>query len=151
MENLPEFQGMCDNIQTILEKFVKIDQNLFMEIIEKRSSSSHVFTILEYTILLQNLWFLSFGFWYFGLFNCMIFFLGFFQSCPSCLAKCKQRLHNIFVLFISSSPKMNKISKQKMIWMKHLFLDIIFFKSKIEIKNMDTTVYYTRIRNNASL
>jgi hypothetical protein len=45
MENLPEFQGMGDNIQTILEKFVKIDQNLFMEIIEKRSSSSHVFTI----------------------------------------------------------------------------------------------------------
>ena len=45
MENLPEFQGMGDNIQTILEKFVKIDQNLFMEIIEKRSSSSHLFTI----------------------------------------------------------------------------------------------------------
>ena len=38
MENLPEFQGMGDNIQTILEKFVKIDQNLFMEIIEKRST-----------------------------------------------------------------------------------------------------------------
>ena len=35
MENLPEFQGMGENIQTILEKFVKIDQNLFMEIIEK--------------------------------------------------------------------------------------------------------------------
>ena len=48
MENLPEFQGMGDNIQTILEKFVKIDQNLFMEIIEKRSSSSHVFTIPEF-------------------------------------------------------------------------------------------------------
>ena len=40
MENLPEFQGMGDNIQTILEKFVKIDQNLFMEIIEKRWSTS---------------------------------------------------------------------------------------------------------------
>ena len=51
MENLPEFQGMCDNIQTILEKFVKIDQNLFMEIIEKRSNSSHVFTIPESTNL----------------------------------------------------------------------------------------------------
>ena len=51
MENLPEFQGMGDNIQTILEKFVKIDQNLFMEIIEKRSSSSHVFTIPESTNL----------------------------------------------------------------------------------------------------
>ena len=40
MENLPEFQGMGDNIQTILEKFVKIDQNLFMEIVEKRWSTS---------------------------------------------------------------------------------------------------------------
>ena len=40
MENLPEFQGMGENIQTILEKFVKIDQNLFMEIVEKRWSTS---------------------------------------------------------------------------------------------------------------
>ena len=40
--------------------------------------------------------FLSFGFWYFGHFSCVIFF-PFFQSCPSCLAKCKQRLRNIFV------------------------------------------------------
>ena len=54
MENLPEFQGMGDNIQTILEKFVKIDQNLFMEIIEKRSSSSHVFTIPEFTNLKKS-------------------------------------------------------------------------------------------------
>ena len=52
MENLPEFQGMGDNIQTILEKFVKIDQNLFMEIIEKRSSSSHGLTIPESTNLI---------------------------------------------------------------------------------------------------
>ena len=37
--------------------------------------------------------FLSFGFWYFGHFSCVIFF----PSCPSCLAKCKQRLCNIFI------------------------------------------------------
>ena len=37
--------------------------------------------------------FLSFGFWYFGHFSCVIFFL----TCPSCLAKCKQRLRNISV------------------------------------------------------
>ena len=41
--------------------------------------------------------FLSFGFWYFGHFSCVIFFLVFFLSCPSCLAKCKQRLRNIFI------------------------------------------------------
>ena len=40
--------------------------------------------------------FLSFGFWYSGHFNCVIFF-PFFPSCPSCLAKCKQWLCNIFV------------------------------------------------------
>ena len=36
--------------------------------------------------------FSSFGFWYFGHFSCVIFFPVFF-----CLAKCKQRLRNIFV------------------------------------------------------
>ena len=40
--------------------------------------------------------FSSFGFWYFGHCSCSIFF-PFFPSCPSCLAKCKQRLRNIFV------------------------------------------------------
>ena len=35
IEELPEFQGMGDNVQAILEKFVKIDSQLFMEIIEK--------------------------------------------------------------------------------------------------------------------
>ena len=35
IEQLPEFQGMGENGQAILEKFVKIDSKLFMEIIEK--------------------------------------------------------------------------------------------------------------------
>ena len=39
--------------------------------------------------------FSSFDFWYFGHFR---FSFLFFPSCPSCLAKCKQRLRNIFVL-----------------------------------------------------
>ena len=42
--------------------------------------------------------FLSFGFWYFGNFIRVISFPLFFQSCLSCLAKCKQRLHKIVVL-----------------------------------------------------
>ena len=41
--------------------------------------------------------FSSCEFWYFGNFSCVIFFQFFFPFCPSCLAKCKQRLHNIFV------------------------------------------------------
>ena len=36
----------------------------------------------------------AFGFWYFGHFSCVIFF-PVRPSCPSCLAKCKQRLCNI--------------------------------------------------------
>ena len=51
-----------------------------------------------------------YGFWYFGHFNGMIFFL-LFPSFPSCLAKCKQRLHDIF---ITSSPKVTKNQRQKM-------------------------------------
>ena len=49
-----------------------------------------------------------FGFWYFGHFSCVIFFPVFFPFCPSCLAKCKQRLRNIFV---TSSPKVTKNKK----------------------------------------
>ena len=52
-----------------------------------------------------------FGFWYFGHFSCVIFF----PSCPSCLAKCKQRLRKI-----TSSPKVTKNQKQKMRWTKHI-------------------------------
>ena len=50
--------------------------------------------------------FSSFGFWYFAHFSCVIFFL--FPSCPSCLAKCRQRLRNIFV---TSLPKVTKNQK----------------------------------------
>ena len=48
----------------------------------------------------------------FGHFSCVILF-PFFPSCPSCLAKCKQRLRNIFV---TSSPKVTK--NQKRGWRK---------------------------------
>ena len=54
--------------------------------------------------------FSSFGFWYFGHFSCVIFF-PFFLSCPSCLAKCKHRLCNIF---ITSLPKVSINEKRKM-------------------------------------
>ena len=54
-------------------------------------------------------------FWNFGHFSFVIFFPFFFLSCPSCLAQCKQRLHNIFV---NSSPKMTKNQKwdEQNIW-----------------------------------
>ena len=41
---------------------------------------------------------------------------GFFPSCPSCLAKSKQRLHNIF---ICSLPKVTRNQIWKMGWTKH--------------------------------
>ena len=44
------------------------------------------------------------------------FSVRFFQSCPSCLTKCKQRLLNIFV---TSSSKVNKNQNWKMGRMKH--------------------------------
>ena len=47
------------------------------------------------------------------------FSFHFFPSCPSCLAKCKQRLRNIFV---TSSPKVTKNKKRKMGLTKHLSL-----------------------------
>ena len=53
--------------------------------------------------------FLSFGFLYFGHFSCVILF-PFFLSCPSCLAKCKQILRNIF---ITLSPKVTKNGMNK--------------------------------------
>ena len=65
--------------------------------------------------------FLSFGFWYFGHFSCVIFFQAFFPSCPSCLAKCKQRSRNIFVTLL---PKVNKNQKRKVRWTKH-YLQIL--------------------------
>ena len=43
------------------------------------------------------------------------FSFGFFPSCPSCLAKCEQRLHGIFV---TSLPKETKNQKRKMGWTK---------------------------------
>ena len=52
--------------------------------------------------------FLSFGFWYFGHFSCVIFF-PFFPSCPLCVAKCRQRLRNIF---ITLSPKVTNNQKR---------------------------------------
>ena len=51
-----------------------------------------------------------FWFWYFGHSSCVIFFPVFFPSSPSYLAKCKQRLCNIF---ITSSPKVTKKQKTK--------------------------------------
>ena len=49
-----------------------------------------------------------FGFWYFGQLSCVIFF-PFFPSCLYCLAKCKQRLCNIFIKWPKMKNGMNII------------------------------------------
>ena len=60
-----------------------------------------VFTFVNTVLHILSLCFIHpifpfFGFWYFGHFSCMIF-SPFFPSRPSCLAKCKKILCNIFV------------------------------------------------------
>ena len=65
-------------------------------------------------VLFMHTKFLSFGFWYFSHFSCVILF-PFFPSCPSCLEKCKQKLRNThFCIFITSSPKVTKNKRQEM-------------------------------------
>ena len=57
------------------------------------TASNFVFTV---SICFVHSIFFPFGSWNFDHFSYVIFFL-FFPSCPSFLAKCKQRLCNIFV------------------------------------------------------
>ena len=64
--------------------------------LEKKKTRDRTFQDSKHICFVHPI-FSSFGFWYFGHFSCMIFFPFFFSSCPSCLAKCKQRLRNIFV------------------------------------------------------
>ena len=75
------------------------------------------------------------SFWYFGHFSCMI---GIFRSCPSCLAKCKQRLCNVFefVNFVAKSDQKPKNEK----WIER---NISFKKSPyISFKNnIQFTIY----------
>ena len=56
--------------------------------------------------------FSSFGFRYFGHLSCEIFFL-FFLSCPSCIAKYKQRLCNIFLFWWPRHQKWPKVKNEK--------------------------------------
>ena len=65
--------------------------------------------------------FSSFGFWYFGHISWLVIFFLFFLSCPSCLAKCKQRLCNIFV---TSLPKVTKNKKWDKRNTKRMFLKL---------------------------
>ena len=82
--------------------------------------------------------FSSFGFWYFGHFSCEIFF----PSSPSCLAKCKQRLRNIFCIFLTLFPKVTKNQKREMEWTKKrrqrkILVHCIFFTCGIEYAYYD--------------
>ena len=68
---------------------------------------------------LENSFFVSFipyfcllGFWYFGHFSCVILF-SFFQSCPSCKAKCN-RIYILFSYFRNFVTKSDQ--KPKMGW-----------------------------------
>ena len=54
--------------------------------------------------------FSSFGFWYFGHFSCVIFF-PLFSVLP--ILPCKQRLHNIFIIFETLLPKGTKYKNKK--------------------------------------
>ena len=69
--------------------------------------SPTVHSIPIYSKVRLNLMFRSshiFGFWYFGHFSCVIFF-PFFLSCPSCLAKCIQRLRNFCNIVVKNHQK----------------------------------------------
>ena len=60
------------------------------------------------------------------------FSFHFFPSCPSYLAKCKQRLRNIFVTW---SPKVTKNKKRKMRWTKHIWVYQFFEISVLDMQN----------------
>ena len=53
----------------------------------------------------------------------------FFLSCPSCLAKCKQRLCNIFVTSLPKVPKVTK-NKKLVLRVKNIALQLSFKHSK---------------------
>ena len=71
--------------------------------------------------------FLYFGFWYIGHFSCVIFFPVFWSS-PSCLAKCKQRLSNIFVFLIFRRQKWPKNKIQK--WEERKIVNLVLHPVK---------------------
>ena len=62
-----------------------------------------------------------FVFWFFWSLQLRDFLSVYFLSCPSCLAKCKQRLRDICI-FGPLSPKVTKNQKLKMGWTKTLVL-----------------------------
>ena len=75
----------------------------------------------------QNIWDILIYVWFIQYFRLLVFdilvtlaawfFFRFFLSCPSCLAKWKQRLRNISV-FCNFVAKSDQKPKQKMGWMK---------------------------------
>ena len=102
--------------------------------------------------------FLSLGFGYFGHFSCMIFLLVFFPSGPSCLAKCKQILRNIFVfswLHCKKWPKTKNGMNETLIYISKPFfptyVKIKILKVYIEpISNYRGSPTYTKITNTVS-
>ena len=103
-QNQPRKSTMAPPTQKVIKRLSK---EIEEECYSNRNEHRGICLILEHDIFAPNLQlrfdsrlFRSsyiFVFWYFGHFSCVIFFPFFFPSCPSCLAKCKQRLHNIFV------------------------------------------------------
>ena len=90
--------------QRVLQAKLLEDEDLFVYTCSLLSNTQFVRKQMFRSSHISVFWFLVF--WSLQLLD----FLSFFPSCPSCLAKCKQRLRNIFV---TSSPKVTKTKNEK--------------------------------------
>ena len=114
-QNLASNKRIDRNKRIYKEALNNQNKNVQTYITLQSSVQNRSFYLNRYDYCFVHPIFSSIGFWYFGHFSCVIFFPVFFPSCPSCLAKCKQRFGNIFV---TSSPKVTKNQKPKMGWTK---------------------------------
>ena len=99
--------------QRVLQAKLLEDEDLFVYTCSLLSNTQFVRKQMFRSSHISVFWFLVF--WSLQLRD---FLSVFFPSFPSCLAKCKQRLRNIFV---TSSPKVTKNQKRKMGWTKHMY------------------------------
>ena len=80
----------------------------------------------------------------FGILVTLVVWFLFFPSCPSCLAKCKQRLSNIFVTLL---PKVTKNQKRKMGWTKYKSIIVLKFQKYFEKPEEDNNSDLTPLCN----
>ena len=92
--------------------------------------SKKILNHLMYILGASNATFVSFTPYFrllvFGILVTLVawFSFRFFPSSPSCLAKCKQRLRNIFLTLL---PKVTKNKKWKMGWTKQYMIFLFFY------------------------